>query len=69
LGIIGLGRIGRTIAEIAKGFDMTMIAYSSQVPREEAERLDIRLVLLEELLSTADIVSIHISLYSLRNIT
>jgi D-3-phosphoglycerate dehydrogenase len=62
LGIIGLGRIGRTVAEIAKGFGMTVIAYSPRVPREEAEKLGIKLVSLEELLSTADIVSIHTSM-------
>ncbi|MEM3922348.1 MAG: phosphoglycerate dehydrogenase [Nitrososphaerota archaeon] len=62
LGIIGLGRIGRIVAKIAKGFDMNVIAYSPHVPREEAEKIGIKLVSLEELLSTADIVSIHTSM-------
>jgi len=62
LGIIGLGRIGRTVAKMAKAFDVNIIAYSPHVPREEAEKLGIKLVSLEELLSKADIVSLHTSL-------
>ncbi len=62
LGIIGLGRIGRIVAEIAKGFGMTVIAYSPRVPKEEAEKLGIKLVSLEELLSVADVISIHTSM-------
>ncbi len=62
LGIIGLGRIGRAVAKMAKAFDMRVIAYSPHAPREEAEKLGVKLVSLEELLSESDIVSIHTSL-------
>jgi len=62
LGIIGLGRIGRAVAKMAKAFDMEVIAYSPHAPREEAEKLGVKLVSLEELLSKADVVSLHTSL-------
>ncbi len=62
LGIIGLGRIGRAVARMAKAFDMRVIAYSPHAPKEEADKLGVQLVTLEELLSNSDIVSIHTSL-------
>jgi len=62
LGIIGLGRIGRTVAKMAKAFNMEVIAYSPHVRKEDANKLGVKLVPLEELLSKSDIISIHTSL-------
>jgi glyoxylate reductase len=60
LGIVGLGGIGRRVAERARAFGMT-IAYSGRSAGDpevaaalEAERLE-----LEELLASADVVSLH----------
>jgi glyoxylate reductase len=60
LGIVGLGGIGRRVAERARAFGMT-IAYSGRSAADpevaaalEAERLE-----LEELLASADVVSLH----------
>jgi len=59
LGIIGFGRIGRSVARRAKGFGMDILYYNRS-RREEAERdLGARYLELEELLETADFVSIH----------
>ncbi|MCX8187568.1 MAG: phosphoglycerate dehydrogenase [Nitrososphaeria archaeon] len=61
LGIIGLGSIGRAVAAMAKGFGMEVIAYSPHVKKEDAERLGVKLVSLEELLQKSDVISIHTS--------
>ncbi len=63
LGIIGMGRIGQAVARRGLGFEMRII-YSdpNPLPPEKENELKARRVTLEELLSTADIVSIHASL-------
>lgn len=59
MGVIGTGRIGCHVIEIAKGFSMKVIAYDP-FPRAGLEALmDMRYVPLEELLKTADVVSLH----------
>lgn len=59
LGIIGLGRIGTVMAKRARGFDMPILYYDV-VRKEQLERnLGIKFVSLEDLLSKADIVTIH----------
>jgi glyoxylate reductase len=59
LGIIGLGRIGQAVARRAKGFDMEIL-YHNRSRKEEAEQeLGARYMDLDELLETADFVTIH----------
>ena len=55
-GIIGLGEIGRGVANIAKAFGCQVVYYSTSGVNNnsEYERVD-----LEELLATSDIISIH----------
>lgn len=55
-GIIGLGNIGRRVADIAKAFGCHVIYYSTSGKHEEEgyERVD-----LDMLLKTSDIVSVH----------
>lgn len=63
LGIIGLGRIGLAVADRAKGFGMSLMGFDPYAgERVRAEREDIRVVNLEELLSTADFVSLNVPL-------
>ncbi|RLI28401.1 3-phosphoglycerate dehydrogenase [Candidatus Bathyarchaeota archaeon] len=60
LGIIGLGRIGGRVAELARVFGMRVIAYDPYVSREKAGRLGVELKeRLEDLLRESDFVSIH----------
>lgn len=61
LGIIGLGSIGRTVAIMARGFGMEVIAYSPRVKKEDAEKIGVKLVSLEELLQKSDVISLHTS--------
>lgn len=58
LGIIGLGRIGQRVAEIAKSIGMTILAYN----RSPKDIQGVRQVSLEELLRESDIVSLHVPL-------
>jgi D-3-phosphoglycerate dehydrogenase len=63
LGLVGLGRIGSHVAKIARGIGMTVIAYDPFVKPEQAEQLGVTLsASLEELLSQADVVSLHLPL-------
>ena len=62
LGIIGFGRIGQALARRAKGFGMDIL-YHNRSRREEAEQeIGARYLELDELLETADFISIHIPL-------
>jgi len=63
LGIIGMGRIGRAVAERAKGFRMDIVYYDRRRLNADEERaLGAASVSLDELLRTSDIVSIHASM-------
>jgi D-3-phosphoglycerate dehydrogenase len=57
LGIVGLGNIGRKLAEKAHGIGLRVIAYS----RSRAKPMDgVEFVELDELLSRSDYVSLHV---------
>ena len=58
LGIIGLGRIGQLLAEMARPFNMDIVAFDPFVAPERAAEVGAKLVELDELFSTADFVSI-----------
>jgi D-3-phosphoglycerate dehydrogenase len=59
LGIVGLGRIGRSLAHRAVALGMKVIAYDVHTPHEFIERYGIRMVPLEELLAQSDVISVH----------
>ncbi|MEM7009508.1 MAG: phosphoglycerate dehydrogenase [Thermodesulfobacteriota bacterium] len=59
LGCIGLGNIGKLVAERAMGLKMNVIAYDPFLTQEAAEKLGVELVSLDDLLSRADIITIH----------
>ena len=62
LGIIGMGRIGATVAKKAIAFNMETVYYDI-LRNYEVEKINgIRYMNLEELISTSDIISIHLSL-------
>ncbi len=61
LGIIGLGRIGKTLAKRAKAFDMKIIYYNrKQISKTEENKLGVKYIAFKKLISQADIISIHV---------
>ena len=59
LGIIGVGRVGGEVAKRMKAFNMTLIGYDPFLPKEVADSLGVRLTTLEEVITTADFMTIH----------
>ncbi|HAV10188.1 MAG TPA: phosphoglycerate dehydrogenase [Dehalococcoidia bacterium] len=64
LGLIGLGRVGGEVAQLAKGLRMNIIAYDTMVSEAKAEKLGVKLENLKTLLKTSDFISVHIPLNS-----
>jgi len=60
LGIVGLGRIGSTVASFAKAFGMKILAYDPFLSMEIASKLDVKVVELDELFRTSDYITLHI---------
>jgi D-3-phosphoglycerate dehydrogenase len=61
LGLIGLGQIGSAVATLAKAFEMQIIAFDPYVSSLLAGELEVKLASLEEVLKSADFLSLHAS--------
>ena len=59
LGIVGVGRVGGEVAKRMKAFNMTMIGYDPYLPKEVADEIGVRLTTFEEVIQTADFMTIH----------
>ncbi|MDR3074828.1 MAG: phosphoglycerate dehydrogenase [Candidatus Methanoplasma sp.] len=59
LGIVGVGRVGGEVAKRMKAFNMTMVGYDPFLPKEVADEIGVRLTTFEEVISTADFMTIH----------
>jgi len=62
IGLIGLGNIGRAVARRLQGWDANLIAADPYVDPKVAAELNVKLVDLDTLLQTADVVSIMVTL-------
>ncbi len=62
LGVIGLGKVGSEVARRAQGMEMQIIAYDPYVSPEQARKLNVTMLELEEVLQQADFVTLHTSL-------
>jgi D-3-phosphoglycerate dehydrogenase / 2-oxoglutarate reductase len=62
LGIVGLGQIGREVAQRAHGFGMRVIAWSRNLTHEDAERLEVLYAQTPmEVARQADVVTINVA--------
>jgi phosphoglycerate dehydrogenase-like enzyme len=62
-GIVGFGNIGKRVAELSKAFGANLLYYSRTKATAETEKqYGVTYMELDELLQTADIVSIHLPL-------
>jgi phosphoglycerate dehydrogenase-like enzyme len=62
LGIVGLGNIGRYVAQVAQVFGMNVVAWGPRVTPEDAEAVGAKALELDNLMRESDIVSIHATL-------
>jgi len=62
LGLIGLGKIGTQVAKVAKAFGMEVCAWSENLNLSHANEIGVLPMSKEDLLKTADIISIHLVL-------
>ncbi len=62
LGLLGLGRIGKRMAEYGRVFGMDVIAWSQNLTAEAASAMGVRRVEKDELFRSADVLSIHLQL-------
>jgi len=60
LGIVGLGHIGRIVADRALGLKMKVVASDPFVSEDAAKKLGVRLVSFEELLAVSDFITLHV---------
>ena len=62
IGIIGLGRLGSSMARYCRALNMSVVAWSQNLTAEKATASGATLISKEELLSTSDAISIHVVL-------
>lgn len=60
MGILGLGEIGERVASLARAFGMEVMAWGPTLTRERAQAHNVSYVPLDDLLSRADVVSLHL---------
>jgi D-3-phosphoglycerate dehydrogenase / 2-oxoglutarate reductase len=62
LGILGLGKIGTEVAAIGRAFGMNVVAWGPTLTADRAAKSEATFMPLEEVLTTADVISIHLKL-------
>jgi phosphoglycerate dehydrogenase-like enzyme len=63
LGIVGLGNIGKKVARRAQAFGMSVVYYDIvRLTEDQEDALGVRFALLDEVLRTADVVTLHVPL-------
>ncbi len=59
LGVIGLGRIGSTVAARARNFEMNVIGFDPYFTKEAAREVGIEMVSLDEVYARSDFITLH----------
>jgi D-3-phosphoglycerate dehydrogenase / 2-oxoglutarate reductase len=60
LGIVGLGRIGKLVADRAKGFGMHLVAYDPFVSDDRAKKMGVELMGIDQVVAESDFLTIHL---------
>jgi D-3-phosphoglycerate dehydrogenase / 2-oxoglutarate reductase len=60
LGVVGLGRIGKLVADRAKAFGMRLVAFDPFVSADRARQMGVELMALDQLVAESDFVTIHL---------
>ena len=60
LGLVGFGRIAEAVVPLAQAFGMKVICWTRNPDRERADKYGIEFTELDQLLSTSDVVSLHL---------
>jgi D-3-phosphoglycerate dehydrogenase len=60
LGVLGLGNIGRIVADRARGLGMKVIAHDPFIAESAANKFEIELVSFDDLLARSDILTVHV---------
>ena len=60
LGIVGLGRIGRAVAQRARGFEMICLGHDPLLSAADARAAGVEPLPLDDLLARADILTLHV---------
>ncbi|NQZ01955.1 MAG: hydroxyacid dehydrogenase [Bdellovibrionales bacterium] len=64
VGIVGLGLIGKRVAELCNAFGMQVIAYDPYLEQNQFAEAGAKSVSFEDLLKSSDVVSLHVPLTS-----
>jgi len=59
LGVVGLGAIGKVVADRALGLKMVVVAFDPYVSKEDAAHLGVEMATLDELYAKADYITFH----------
>ena len=60
LGIVGLGRIGKLVADRTKAFQMRLVAFDPFVAPDRARQMGVELLPLDQLIAESDFLTIHL---------
>lgn len=60
LGIVGVGRIGKLVADRAKAFQMRLVAFDPFVSADRARQIGVELMELDQLVAESDFLTIHL---------
>lgn len=62
IGILGLGAIGKQLARRLSGFDCTILAYDPYADKSFAQRHQVELASMDDVIANSDFISLHLPL-------